>query len=345
MTLEAISDHFFLGRLLEPLRAHLDHPEITDLFINRPGELWIETLGGQTVKEEAPELTHEMLDRIARQAAAFAHQGISRESPLLAARLPDGARIQIVLPPATRGDISISIRRHVMSELELSDYEQRHLFPEEADGSEARKRNAALCELLGAKEYARGLALAVGQRRNILISGGTSSGKTTFLNALLREIPEDERLIVIEDTPELHIRHDNAVGLVAVRGQEGEARVTADDLVTASLRMRPDRIILGELRGGEAFTFLRAVNTGHPGSMTTIHADCPDRAVEQLALLILQRGSALRRRDVVDYVSSIIDLYVQLERGPEGRRISEVRTGSHLTAPRRAAGSACFPVS
>jgi type IV secretion system protein VirB11 len=161
-------------------------------------------------------------------------------------------------------------------------------------------------------------------RRNILVSGGTSTGKTTFLNALLAEIPAEERLVLIEDTAELQLRHPNAVGLIAARGELSEARISAEDLLIAALRMRPDRIILGELRGIEAFTFLRAVNTGHPGSMTTIHADTPQRAIEQLALLVLQAGSKLSRDDVRHYVRESVDVFVQLERRSGQRRVSRV---------------------
>jgi type IV secretion system protein VirB11 len=168
------------------------------------------------------------------------------------------------------------------------------------------------------------LAAAVRGRRNILVSGGTSTGKTTFLNALIREIPEDERLILIEDTPELQVRHDNVVGLLAARSALGEAEVTANDLVAASLRMRPDRIILGELRGEEAFAFLRAVNSGHPGSMTTVHADSAEGAVEQIVLLALQAGTRLNREDVRHYIKSTIDIFVQLTRSGGHRRVAEV---------------------
>ena len=143
---------------------------------------------------------------------------------------------------------------------------------------------------------------------------------STFLNALIKEIAPHERLILIEDTPELRVDHANALGLVAVRGELGEASLTQEDLLQASLRMRPDRIILGELRGTEAFTFLRAVNTGHPGSLSTIHADSPEGAIEQLALLVLQSGTQLRREDVVSYVLGVIDVFVQLER-VQGRRV------------------------
>lgn len=144
------------------------------------------------------------------------------------------------------------------------------------------------------------------------------------------EIPDDERLILIEDTPELQLRHENAVGLLAARSQLGQSLATSDDLLNASLRMRPDRIILGEIRGPEAFTFLRAINTGHPGSMSTIHADSPDRAIEQLALLVLQTGTQLRREDVVSYVEAVVDIFVQFDRHKGERRISGVRVSPRL---------------
>jgi type IV secretion system protein VirB11 len=321
---------FYLQRLIEPLADWLGKADVTDLYINRPGEIWVETLGGEISCQPAPALDGRSLERLARQIAAVTHQGVSRAHPLLAATLPDGSRIQIVLPPATRGDPSISIRRHVVRDLALSDYAGREAVcvAAAAPGSGAPER--LLVDMLRSGDELGMLALAVRQRRNILISGGTSTGKTTFLNALLREIPAGERLVLIEDTPELRMSHANAVGLIAVRGDQGEAIVSADDLLTAALRMRPDRIILGELRGPEAFTFLRAVSTGHPGSMTTLHADNPERAMEQLAMLVLQRGVGLSRLDIIDYLRSVIDIYIQVERSSVGRRISEVRLGDHL---------------
>ena len=174
------------------------------------------------------------------------------------------------------------------------------------------------------RKFADALSLAVRSRKNIIISGGTSTGKTTFLNALLREIPREERLILIEDTPELVVEHENSVGFVSVRGELGEARVTTNDLVSASLRMRPDRIILGELRGPEAFSFLRAVASGHPGSMTTIHADSPETAIEQLVMLVLLGGTRLSRSDVRAYVEQSVDIFVQLSRGAGRRRVQAV---------------------
>lgn len=305
----------FLEAYLAPLVPVLARSDVTDIFINRAQEVWVETLGGATERIEAPELTEERLWRLARQIASLSHQGISREHPLLSARLPDSSRVQVVAPPATRGPIAIAIRKHVMSDLSLAHYEQEGAF---ASASAFAKVVEDRPDGLGT-EPARYLREAVRQRKNILISGGTSTGKTTFLNALVREIPAAERLILIEDTPELILRHENAVGLVAVKGELGEARVTPDDLLQASLRMRPDRIILGELRGSEAYTFLRAVNTGHPGSMTTIHANSPAGALEQLALIV-QANSNLSRGDILDYVRFVVDVSVQLER-IDGRRV------------------------
>jgi type IV secretion system protein VirB11 len=319
----------YLHNYLAPLAGHLERPDVTDIYINRPGELWLETMSGGIERCDAPELTARALDRLARQIAAFSHQGVSREHPILSATLPDGARIQIVVPPATRGSVAMAIRKHLVMDRSLGDYELDGSFVEPPEnGSDLT--GDELRRAMGEGGTAAMLASAVRQRRNILISGGTSTGKSTFLNALLREIPDDERLILIEDTPELQLRHENALGLLAARSQLGESLASSDDLLSASLRMRPDRIILGEIRGPEAFTFLRAVNTGHPGSMSTIHADSPERAIEQLALLVLQTGTQLRRADVISYVESVIDIFIQVERRAGERKICEVRFGPRL---------------
>ena len=316
----------YLRSYLTPLSGMLERPDVTDIFVNRPHEIWIETTGGAIERHDAPELNEATLSRLARQIAALSHQGISREHPLLSATLPDGARVQIVGPPATRASLALAIRKHVEPDLTLSDYVAGGAMAETAVRSRLDRRgaDAELAAMLEAGDIAGMLASAVRARKNILISGGTSTGKTTFLNALIREIPAEERLILIEDTPELAMRHDNAVGLLAARSALGEAHVTANDLVAASLRMRPDRIILGELRGEEAFAFLRAVNTGHPGSMTTVHSDSAEGAVEQVALLVLQAGTRLSREDVHHYVKQTVDVFVQLGRTGGRRHVAEV---------------------
>lgn len=313
----------YLDSLLAPLAPILARPDITDIYVNRPGEIWIETLGGETERHDCPALTEPVLMRLARQIAASSAQGISREHPLLAASLPDGARVQLVAPPATRGSLAMAIRKHVAAGVSIEDYAAAGAFEGLREGK-AKLDGEATYTTLGGAEAMTFLHEAVRDRRNIMVSGGTSSGKTTFLNALLRKIPMSERLILIEDTPELDLTHANAIGLLAARSALSEAELTAEDLLIAALRMRPDRIILGELRGREAFTFLRTVNTGHPGSMTTIHADSPMRAIEQLALLVLQSGAQLRWEDVLNYARASIDVFVQLERVGGQRRVAEI---------------------
>lgn len=310
----------YLEHYLGPLGPYLEAADVTDIYINRPNELWIERLGGGIERVEITGLDGLILERLSRQIAAQSSQGINREHPLLSASLTDGSRVQIALPPATRGEVAIAIRKYVATDMGLDDYGLSGAFEGLRHTAKALPIQEYLRKVHAKGNYTALLKAAVKARCNIFISGGTSTGKTTFLNALLKEVDLAERLILIEDTPELKYSHENAVGLIASRSALGEAVVSMEDLLNASLRMRPDRIILGELRGPEAFTFLRAVNTGHPGSMTTIHADSPERAIEQLVLLVLESGTHLDRDSIAHYVRSSIDVYVQLGRS-NGKRI------------------------
>lgn len=243
------------------------------------------------------------------------HQGISRERPLLAATLPDGARIQVIAPPATQGHWALAIRQHRLRDVPLEEFASGPLVVHNAKSLDAK---AARHDPLTF------LKQAVAARKTILISGGTSSGKTTLLNALLRQVPLEERIILVEDTPEIRLHQPNALGLVAVRGEMGEARLTTNDLLQASLRMRPDRIVLGELRGEEAVSFLRAINTGHPGSISTIHANTPEGALEQLALMVMQAGLGLNHDETIIYARTVIDIIVQLDRHKGQRVIADI---------------------
>lgn len=316
----------YLHTYLEPLAPMLERSDVTDIFVNQPGELWVETVTGGLERHAAPGLDDTTLWRLARQIASLSHQGVNREHPLLAATLPGGERVQVIAPPATHGSVAIAVRKHVVADLSLEDYDKAGAFAQvRTDGqSETELLNASLRGLLESGETSQFLRLAVQSRKNIIVAGGTSTGKTTFLNALLKEVPREERMILIEDAAEVQIDHPNALGLLAVRGDTGEALVTTDDLVQASLRMRPDRIILGELRGREAATFLRAVNTGHPGSITTLHADSPKGAIDQLTLLVLQAGLNLGRSEIGDYVRGVVEIFVQLTRHEGRRRVSQV---------------------
>jgi type IV secretion system protein VirB11 len=314
----------FLDAFLAPLASALARDDVTDVYINRPGELWLETPHG-IERHEDPRLDDDALWRLSRQIAAATDQGISREHPLLAATLPSGARVQVCAPPATRGHVCVAVRKHVVPDLSLDDYLAAGAFDRvgEAALSQAAT-DAALRTQLASGDVRGFLAAAVRARKSILISGGTATGKTTLLNALLKEAPADERIVLIEDTPEIQLTHANAVGLVAVRGRLGEASVSAADLLEAALRLRPDRIIMGEIRGIEALSFLRAVNTGHPGSITTIHASSPDGAIEQLALIAAQAGTDLGREELKAYMRSVLDIVIQLGRSDGKRLVSAI---------------------
>jgi type IV secretion system protein VirB11 len=299
----------FLEAYLEPFRAWLAQEDVTELLVNRPGEVWIEQRGSMTC-HKAPKVDDALLQRLAEQVARVSHQGISRERPLLSAMLPNGARVQFVAPTATRAHWALAIRRHCLLDLPLDAYADGPLQPQ-------RKPSVSSPEA----DPIGFLRQAVLERKTILISGGTSTGKTTFLNALLREVPAHERVIVVEDTAEVQLHGPNDLGLIAVKGELGEALINTDDLLQAALRLRPDRILLGELRGKEAVSFLRAVNTGHPGSFSTIHANSTSGALEQLALMVMQSGLGLSRGETIDYARSVIDVVVQLGREGAQRRI------------------------
>ncbi len=325
----------YLDAFLAPLAAYLTRGDVTDLYINRPGELWLETASG-TERHAVDSLDDASLWRLARQIAASSDQGINREHPLLAATLPDGARVQICAPPATRGNVIVAIRKHSMPDLRLTDYVASGAFSRVGERALRREAvDAALAELLHGGKTFEFLAAAVRARKTIVISGGTGTGKTTFLNALLKEAPASERFVLIEDTPEIQLHHENAVGLIAVRGKLGEASVSPAELVEAALRLRPDRIIMGEVRGAEAISWLRAVGTGHPGSITTVHADSPDGAVEQLAMMSMAAGTELKRAELVDYVRSTVQVFAQLGKENGTRLVTEIQFSSAAANAKR----------
>jgi type IV secretion system protein VirB11 len=313
----------FLDAYLEPFRDWLAHDDVTEILVNRPGEVWIEQRG-QMTRHEAEKIDDSLLQRLAEQVARVSNQGISRERPLLAAMLPNGARVQFVAPTATRAHWALAIRRHCLLDMPLEAYASGPLQAASVPPSSSPEEDP-----IGF------LRQAVIDRRTILISGGTSTGKTTFLNALLREVPPEERVIVVEDTAEVQLHGPNDLGLIAVKGELGEALINTDDLLQAALRLRPDRILLGELRGKEAVSFLRAVNTGHPGSFSTIHANSPAGAFEQLALMVMQSGLGLSRSETIDYAKSVVDVVVQLGREGAQRKIVAIE---QLTSEDSAAG-------
>jgi type IV secretion system protein VirB11 len=317
-----------LEHYTRPLVALLADATVNELCLQRPGEVLIERAGGWS-QEAAPWATAAWARHFARLVATATEQRVSADAPLLSAALPTGERVQVVLPPATWPDrVVIAIRRPGGRNWSLDDLMGGGLFVACRAATHAPSRER---ELLG-RHFAAGdwhafLVLAVRRKLNILVSGATGSGKTTLTKALIREIPEDERLISIEDAAELQFeRHRNVVRLFYSKEGQGLARVTPKQLLEASLRLRPDRILLAELRGEEAYYFLRNVSSGHPGSITSIHAGSAALAFEQLALLVKESapGREMALEDIHRLLRQVVDVVVQCERSGAARRVREV---------------------
>lgn len=298
---------------------------VNEVIINRPSEIWVENRG-KTTPYSVPGLDFNHLRAMASLIAQFTQQSISEEKPILSGTLPNGFRIQIIIPPACEpGSIGYAIRKPSALQLTLDDYERIGAFQSVV---EPKKNNIdeILSSLLHQGNIKEFLRQAVINKKNIIVSGGTSTGKTTFTNAMLQCIPEYERLVTVEDAREVVLsKHHNRLHLITSRGGQGRSSVTTQELIEACLRLRPDRIIVGEIRGVEAFGFLRAINTGHPGSISTVHADTPEMAIEQLKLMVAQSGLGMPPSEVKQYIKHILDIIVQLKRGENGVRfVSEI---------------------
>ncbi len=322
----------FLDRALEPIRRWLDDDRIVEICANGPGIVWVEVFGQSAMQRcEVPELTADALRHLSERVAGASGQSINELTPLLSAALPTGERYQGVIAPAVKTGGAFAIRKQVIKDMSLNDYRMMGSFSKIhlANEGELSELDVELCELLDAGDIEKFIKKAVVNRYSILLSGGTSSGKTTFLNAILKEVPRDERIISIEDTRELKPAQENYLPLEASKGDQGESRVTVETLLQASLRLRPDRIFLGEIRGSEAYSFLRAVNTGHPGSITTVHADSASGAFEQLALMVMQAGLGLRKDEIISYIKAVLPIVIQQKRVGGWRGTSEIFFSSH----------------
>jgi type IV secretion system protein VirB11 len=321
MTLTALATY------LRPLEKLFAEEGIQEISINKPGEAWVERFGDMRY-EALPEFTLEHLQSLGHLIAQSTSQSISAEKPLLSATLPGGYRIQVVFPPAVEGkSIAMSIRKQAALQLTLDDYERMGAFDRTITGTVPENiADRELKELYARGDVKQFIIRAVQHKKNIIVSGGTSTGKTTFLNAALRALHPEERIITVEDAREVRLENiANRVHLLASKGGQGLAKVTTQDLIEACLRLRPDRIIVGELRGAEAFSYLRAVNTGHPGSIASLHADSPQLAIEQLILMIMQADLGITRDQIKAYVESVVQVVIQLKRGEKGvRYVSEI---------------------
>ena len=297
-------------------------------MVNGPYDIWIERQGRlYETNVRFDDESH--LRRIINKIVAEVGRRVDESSPMVDARLPDGSRVNIIIPPLSLSGALITIRKFTQNKLQLDDLIRNGTISSEAVDFLERCVHAEL---------------------NILISGGTGSGKTTLLNALSAAIPDTHRIITIEDAAELQLSQRHVLRLEArTKNIEGEGEVVIRDLVRNSLRMRPDRIIVGEVRGAEALDMLQAMNTGHDGSLSTVHANSPRDALARIETMVLMAGFELPVRAIRQQVSSALDMIVHLERledgtparhgdhgGPAhgGRRRSRCRTSSSSTSTR-----------
>ncbi|GAA3544482.1 type II secretion system protein E [Aeromicrobium flavum] len=300
LTREIEDDALGLG----PIQRLLDDDDVSEIMVNHPSQIFVERKGKLTLADESFS-SEDQLRRVIERIVGKVGRRIDESSPLVDARLTDGSRVNAVIPPlAVRGS-SLTIRKFAKKALSIQDLiNYGSMSPD-------------LAELL---------ELCVRGRLNILVSGGTGTGKTTLLNVLSSFIPEDERIVTIEDAIELKLQQAHVVQLEARPANiEGRGEVTIRDLVKNSLRMRPDRVVIGECRSGEALDMLQAMNTGHDGSISTLHANSPRDCIARLETLVLMAGMDLPLRAIREQIGSAVDMIVQISRLRDGsRRITYV---------------------
>jgi pilus assembly protein CpaF len=287
---------------LRPIEHLILDDSISEVMVNGPDRVFIERNG---FVQEIPgiSLGERTLTVAVKNIARRLGDDISEAKPILDSRLPDGSRVAAVIPPCSLNGVTLTIRKFNSRHFEIEDL----------------IRSGTLDQAL-----ANRLEDYILQRRNLLLSGGTSSGKTTLLTALGKFIPADERLLLIEDTAEIQLAHANLVGFEARREQNGTPAVSIRDLLKASLRHRPDRILVGEVRGGEAFDLLQVLNTGHSGSISTIHASSAKQGLSRFASCVLQSGVELPYSAIKANIGDSLNVVIQIERRPGRRFISEV---------------------
>ncbi len=314
----------YLDAYLKPFSEWLEDPTIVELAINSDGQLWIERNGDAHMgKVEGTIIATQMSKDLAQSIVGDAGAKLSKNKPLVSGKIEYKGRplrIQVAMTPAVENGASLTIR--LFSKEGIPDYKAEYLFGEAVSLDARRKEKMAKVRKIAEGDLNKALNQLISMRLNILVSGGTSTGKTTFARYLLKSVGRDERLVTIEDALELFPPQENSVCLLSERHPDSPR--TTDVLLQSALRMRPDRIIVGELRGREAITYLEAINTGHGGSISTIHAETAKLAIDRLAIMVLQAGTPLTFAEVKDYIARSIDVIVQLGREDGKRGITEL---------------------
>lgn len=319
------NDSSALLQYLLPLKQFFDDTDVTEICINRPGEVYTESRAGWR-RFECSDVNYAVLQQLSQLTATFSNQKINQENNLLSAQLPHGERVQFVVPPACEpGTVSLTIRKPSKLVKTLDELDKDGVFSSVRDiySNELLPDEKELLSLKEAGRFREFIQLAVQSKKNIVISGATGAGKTTLMRAMVGCIPAQERLVTIEDVHELPLpNHPNHVHLFYSKDGQGLSKATPKQLLESCLRMKPDRILLAELRSDEAFYYLRNVNSGHPGSITSIHANSAKLAIEQLGLLVKESagGSNLSRDDIKSLLYMLVDVVVQFK-NIAGRRV------------------------
>jgi type IV secretion system protein VirB11 len=311
------------------IREFLVAPDVTEICINRPGELYVETREGWR-RVEVPTLTFERARQFCTAVVNESNTGqrITDIDPVVSLTFPTGQRAQFVVPPACDpGKVSITIRLPSRRTVTLQQYADSGFFGQVLEQAQALgDHDRELLELRAARDYAAFFSRAVLYRKNIVVAGATGSGKTTFMKSLVHHIPAQERLVTIEDARELFIEQPNVVHLLYSKGGQGTANVTAKSCMEACLRMKPDRIILAELRGDESFYFIRNCASGHPGSITSCHAGSTAQTWDQLALMVKAsaEGAGLEFAVIKRLLRLTIDIVVHIQAHAGSRYITGI---------------------
>lgn len=319
--------------LMEPLKEWMDDPEVTEICINRPKEVFVES-EGVWIRYNVKEMDYDHLRSLSIAIAKYVDNDISDVRPILSAVLPGGERIQVVMPPACEyGTISITIRKPSFSVRTLESYEEQGFFKHIQPISESLTPDElALLKLKESGDYIGFMRKAVQLEKVIVVAGATGSGKTTFMKALMQDIDVEHRIITIEDVPELFLpNHPNHVHLYypSEASEEDRSPVTAATLLKSCLRMKPTRILLAELRGAETFDFINVAASGHGGSITSCHAGSASLTFDRLALMVLQnrQGRTLPYDVIRKLLYQVIDVVVHVHNEPNthlGRHITEI---------------------